>query len=566
MVTRPTSPEPKEPTLDTDDDGDSALRDATILVVDDDPANRLAIEAALGDLADRLVMAESGDAALRKLLEQDFALILLDVQMPGLDGFETARVVRSRLRNQTIPIIFVTAYSKDDKEILRGYELGAVDFLFKPIVPEVLRAKASVFVQLREQAQKMAQQSDRLRIMEREQHERELEQQRKQAQAELLRRERDEQLRINARLEETDRQKDRFIAVLAHELRNPLAPLVTGLEIFEDVDFANPEHTRVREAMSRQVRTLNRLVDDLLDVSRIASGKIVLQPDLIDLREVCRQAVNATEGAAAARFQDLKVEIPETEVLVNGDAVRLGQVVSNLLSNAVRYTPTEGWICVSLRVEGDEAAIAVEDTGRGLEAEAMSRIFEMFVQEREGGEGLGLGLTLVKNLVEMHGGTVSCTSEGRGLGSRFEVRIPMAVENEKEAPAAVEQDAEPTQLSVGLIEDEADIRDLVEALFTAWGHTVVQAANGRAGIEMVEAHDFDVVFVDIGLPGIDGYEVARRLSELGDKKPFLVAMTGYGQANDRAKALEAGFDHHVTKPASSSDLKAALRASRQNPS
>ena len=214
--------------------------------------------------------------------------------------------------------------------------------------------------------------------------------------------------------------------------------------------------------------------------------------------------------------------------------------------------------------EGDEALVAVEDTGRGLDPDAIERIFEMFVQEREGGEGLGLGLTLVRNLVEMHGGSVRCESKGRGRGSRVEVRLPRATDAAPRAePSAVEDDPKEA-LRVGLVEDEEDIRDLVEALFTAWGHQVTQAADGTSGVEMVQANDFDIVFVDIGLPGIDGYEVARRVCELGDDKPFLVAMTGYGQANDRARALEAGFDHHLTKPASSADLKAALRARREH--
>lgn len=255
------------------DEGPSTTGD--ILVVDDDPKNLLAIEVALGEIDARLIKAQSGEQALRLLLERDFALILLDVQMPNMDGFDAARIIRSRAKTRHVPIIFVTAFSHNDTDIKRGYALGAVDYLFKPIVPEVLRAKVQVFIELRARTAEVTRQAQQLREMERMEAERRLLEERQRWEADALRLQMEEQQRINAQLEEADRRKDEFIAVLAHELRNPLAPIVTSLELIRD-RAQDPVINRAREIMERQTQHLVRLIDDLLDVARITQGKIEL--------------------------------------------------------------------------------------------------------------------------------------------------------------------------------------------------------------------------------------------------------------------------------------------------
>lgn len=519
---------------------------ADILVVDDDERNLAAIEVALGELGRHLVKASSGHDALRHLLERDFALILLDIQMPGMDGFETAELIRQRGRSRHVPIIFVTAYSRDDREILRGYDLGAVDFLFKPIVPEVLRAKASVFVELQERNAEVVRQAERLRTLERQEHDRRLAAERQRWEAEALR--------------EESQRKDQFIALLAHELRNPLAPLVTGLELMRQFGLDHEGLTRVRRSMRRQVSHLVRLVDDLLDVSRISQGKIDLQFARHDLVRLVQQAVESARPQAEEVQHELTVEVPPEAVVVEGDGVRLVQVIANLLSNAVRYTPPGGAIQVYCGSDGEDAVVRVRDTGRGIPPELAERIFDMFVQEREGGKGLGLGLTLVKQLVDLHEGSVRVHSEGRGHGSEFVVRLPRV---EGEASVADEDDdgEEVPPLRIALVEDEEDVAQALQALLESWGQEVRVAVNGEDGVELITAWKPDLALMDIAMPGLDGYEAARKLREtLPSSDLRLVALTGFGRKEDRRRAHRAGFDDHLVKPAAPRALRRILRS------
>jgi len=320
-------------------------RAADILVVDDNPANLTAIEAALGDLSGRVVRAQSGGDALRLLLERDFALILLDVKMPSLDGFETARLIRARKRSSYTPIVFMTAYSRDDADVSAAYELGAVDFLFKPIRSEVLRAKAAVFVELQARNAEVAQQAQLIREHERREHEQSLKAEREHWEAEALRRQMEH-------LSRADRYKDRFLAVLSHELRNPLSSIVAGLEILREKvadEDARVDATmrRTRDILDRQAKHLARLVDDLLDIARISSGKIQLRREAIVLSDLIEQAVNTSQPMIQERAQELSVQLPEQPIVLSGDAIRLVQVVANLLNNASRYTPVEGRIAIA---------------------------------------------------------------------------------------------------------------------------------------------------------------------------------------------------------------------------
>jgi signal transduction histidine kinase len=531
--------------------GDQAAAPADILVVDDDPANLVAIEVALGSLNFNLVKARSGAEALRFLLERDFALILLDVAMPGMDGFETARIIRARERTRHVPIIFVTAFNRDDADILTGYSLGAVDFLFKPIVAEVLRAKASVFVELQQRTAEVRRQGEQLAELERRDLERRLEEERQSWEAAALR--------------EENRRKDEFLAVLAHELRNPLSPMVTGLELIKCYNLEHAGVERVRASMERQVHHLIRLVDDLLDVSRISRGKITLRREPLDLGPVLAQAVESTRPLFDERKHELTVEMCPEPLPVIGDPVRLTQVVANLLNNAGRYTDKGGKVRLSCGVDGDDAVIRVSDNGRGIPPEMLERIFDMFVQEKDGGAGgLGLGLTLVQSLVALHGGRVRAFSEGSGRGADFVVRLPIArVDLAAVTPPTEDDDlvddGEP--LRIVLVEDQEDVRDAMAALLAGWGHRVDSAPDGETGIKAILDKRPDVALIDIAMPGLDGYSVARHIrARLAAAAPRLIALTGFGREEDRERALSAGFDFHLTKPAVPRDLRRALRS------
>jgi signal transduction histidine kinase len=539
-----------------------------ILVVDDDPSNLAAIEAVLSDLGVRLTLTRSGEDALRHMLQHDYAVILLDVNLPGMNGFETARLIRTRERSKHVPIIFVTGYSNDEKDIRRGYELGAVDYLFKPIVANVLRAKVKVFVDLRNRTAEVARQADQLREAERVEAVRNLEEERRRWEAEELRRQIRRQRLLNEQLSEIDRRKDEFIAMLAHELRNPLVPLVMGLRLIESRKPSDLLIVEARDKMERQVTHLRRLVDDLLDVARISQGKLELDRTFIDLREVVEQANEICRTDIERSNQTLQIEGTEHAVPLHADLVRMTQVVANLLSNASKYSDPGGTIELRWGLEDGRAFCSVTDHGRGIAPEFVDRVFETFAQERADGRGLGLGLALVRELVEKHGGKVEAQSDGPGHGSRFVVWLPLSEgvgAIDRPQPRRRETSAPGNgALRVALIEDDVDIRDLVARLIETWGHMVIGVSGtGRGGAEILLTERPDVAVVDIGLPDIDGYEVARRVhAELRDARPGLVAMSGYGQERDRRLAREAGFDVHLVKPPEPESLREALEYAR----
>jgi signal transduction histidine kinase len=545
-----------EPPCETDALAISYGRD--ILVVDDNQANLVAIEAALSPLGRQLVLAHSGIEALGKLLEQDFALIILDVAMPGMDGFETAKMVRARDKNRATPIIFVTGMSWQDDAVIRGYELGAFDFLMKPIRPEVLRAKASVFVQLQERTIELKAKADELREAQTRAHEREMLAQRRRFEAEVMERQ-------MAQLAETDRRKDEFLAILAHELRNPLQPLQTAVEVLEH-DPDKPVPARIRAIVQRQVHHITRMVDDLLDVARFTAGKLELRRELVTIEDIVEESVTSCRGVIDARKHSVEIIGGKQPAVINGDSVRLVQVISNLLNNAAKYTEPGGKLVVHWGIDNGKAFVKVTDTGKGIPREVLPRVFDMFVQERvrsSGAGGLGLGLGLVKRLVELHGGTVKASSEGQDQGSTFSLEIPLA----PDVLAQTLLPARPTttskkSLRAVVCDDAADLRELVADLLRLRGHDVTVVEDGPSAVRTIVADRPDVALIDIGLPDMDGYEVARQIRrELTDYKPRLIAMTGYGQASDRASAFEAGFDAHITKPASADKILRALYGS-----
>lgn len=684
-----------------------------ILVIDDMPDKLLSIQAVLEELRQNVVCATSGRDALRALLEQDFALILLDVNMPDMDGFETATLIRQRKKSQHTPIIFLTAFSDEDC-IWQGYSLGAVDYILTPVVPEVLRAKVSVFVDLyrkteqvkrharhevelvREQAARAAaeeatRRSDFLSQASRSlarsldlrdtvstllrtpmpflseaslivlqlsaTDERQILITMPQADGfselavrpdelapdlvtaidrvlaeggcelltsrELMRFQgsahsmvlapllgRGHMLGVlglirgplaatfhpadvrlaeelagrgalaidNARLyheiQEGDRRKEEFLAMLSHELRNPLGAINSALAVLtqSEPDEQAGELAAAAQAaqsiMDRQLRQMQRLVDDLLDVSRITRGKIELRKEVIDLRSVVSQSVMTVDPFIRERQHELRLELPSAAVLVHADSARLEQVVTNLLSNAAKYTEPGGKIRLRLLIEDDQAVLSVRDTGLGIPGDMLPKVFDLFVQgdrslDRSQG-GLGIGLTLVKSLVAMHRGTIAAFSGGANEGSEFVLHLPLTRRSEPRRALPDDPAAGIAAARGGhrilLVDDNADLLEMLRLLLARLGHEVHTAGDGPTAIQKAEQLVPDFALVDIGLPGMSGFDVARALRQIDTLANLvLVAMTGYGQADDRRKTSEAGFNHHLVKPVAFSQLQELLQ-------
>jgi two-component system, sensor histidine kinase len=534
------------------------LTASRILVVDDTPANLIAAEAALSPLSRAIVLASSGREALAHLLDHEFALALLDVHMPDMDGYELAKLIRARERTQHLPIIFMTAHAHNETSVLRAYELGAVDFLFRPVLPEVLRAKTSVFVALQERNEQLA--AERM--------ERDFENRRRDYETAALRRERDREQeankelnRLNEALAEHDRRKDSFIAILAHELRNPLASLRTCVDLLHGAP-GQPPTPRVVGALDRQTNVLMRLVDDLLDVSRIKADKIELRPEPLDLVEAVESAIATCRPFIDDKRHTISLETPSGRVSVVGDSIRIGQVIGNLLSNAARYTPAGGRIEVEVAATDTTGIVRIKDSGIGIPTELQDSIFNMFVQERvrsDGSGGLGLGLALSRRLIEMHNGAIKVESEGRGKGTTFEFQLPrsgtpIAIALRKRTRDMQPLKAEPSQpaaIRTIVIDDNEDARDLLCDLLRTRGYEVLSAADGNAGLDLIREHRPDVALVDLGLPKLDGFAVIEALQrDCPDLKTRLVALTGYGETADYERTKRAGFHAHLVKPAS----------------
>jgi signal transduction histidine kinase len=504
------------------------------LLVDDLEENLLSLDALLRRDGLVLLKARSGDEALELLLEHDIALALVDVQMPGLNGFELAELMRGNDRTRRVPIIFVTAGNADSQRRFRGYEAGAVDFIHKPIESDILRSKADVFFELYRQRQQIAVQRDELKA------------------------------RSDA-LEEADRHKDEFLATLAHELRNPLAPVRHGLDILRKSPDS-PDAPEIREMMDRQLVHLVRLIDDLLDVSRVSQGKIELRRQRIQAAAVLRSALESSGPLIESAGHSLTVDEPAVPIWLDADLTRLAQVVGNLLNNAAKYTPEGGSIVLSLHTEGGEAVIAVSDNGLGIPADMKSKVFQLFAQveghtDRARG-GLGIGLALVKQLVALHNGSVSAESAGVGQGSVFTVRLPLAagnVETVSEAEPKGDQMAPTRPLRVLVVDDNVAVAQTVGWMLEEIGHQYCLVHDGRQALQTAREFMPDAILLDIGLPIMDGYAVCRAFRQDDVfKDALIIAQTGWGQQRDKALASEAGFDHHLVKPVAYDDLERLL--------
>jgi len=379
-----------------------------------------------------------------------------------------------------------------------------------------------------------------------------------------------ERVKAQRALRDADRRKDEFLATLAHELRNPLAPLRNSLEILRHVGSDPVASGKARAVMERQVRQLSRLVDDLLDISRITSGKIELRKQYVDLGDLVASAVEGSQPLMKSHRHRLSINLPQRPISLEADPARLAQTMINLLDNAAKYTPPGGEIVLSADALDDQAVISVRDNGIGISAESLDKVFELFMQvdasaERSHG-GLGIGLTLVKRLVELHGGSVTVHSAGAGAGSEFIVKLPLAekthgVLGAAAAGAAASHTSEMRRILV--VDDNVDAATSLKMLLELMGHEVRLAHDGASALATAAAEPPDVIFLDIGMPGMTGYDVARSVrGELGLVGTFVVALSGYGTSLDRRRSLEAGFDEHAVKPIEPEQIEALLADAR----
>lgn len=665
---------------------------AKILIVDDLPEKLLVYRVVLEELGQELITAHSGAEALRQVLHHDFAVILLDVNMPDMDGFETAALIRNRRRSAHTPIIFVTAFA-DELRISEGYARGAVDYILAPIVPEILRAKVKVFVDLFRMTEQVKRQAEEKIALAEERSRREaaedanrrlqflvgagsvlgqsldfqvtaqdvarvivpdfsdlvviaqvesktggwtfihaegrdgsvvfheyndldrlpahwataIERSLVSGMPELLPgrlaglqtapetlvlplrargrtfgvlcftrepsnrtfTEGDVNVALavasrsaiamdNARLykdvETADRQKNEFLSMLAHELRNPLAPIRNAVAVLRH--RADPESVRwAEDIIDRQVTHLVRMVEDLLDVSRITQGKIRLELERLSIADAVASAVETSRPLIDSRRHHLQVRVPQEPVLITGDQARLAQVLGNLLNNAAKYTPDGGTIWITALREGEQAVFRIRDTGIGIPGEMLARVFDLFAQvdnslDRAQG-GLGIGLTLVRRLVEMHGGSVEVASAGPNLGSEFTIRLP-ALASTRVPDAARGPAAIPTVgpgLRILVVDDNVDAANTLGELLRIKGHQVRVTYDGHSAVESSGTFRPQVAILDLGLPGLSGYQVAQRLKEeLPENPPLLIALSGYGREEDLRRSSESGFDHHFIKP------------------
>ena len=375
-----------------------------------------------------------------------------------------------------------------------------------------------------------------------------------------------ERKRAQQTLEDANRYKDEFLAMLAHELRNPLAPISNALQLLQVVDPSSAQATHVRAIMERQLSHLVRLVDDLMEVSRITRGKIELRREPVLLSSVMLSAVETARPALEAAQHNFRIDMPAEAIEINGDFVRLAQVISNLLGNAAKYTDASGDISLVAERHGEEALIRVRDNGIGIDEAMLPRIFDMFAQvpasQRRSQGGLGIGLALARALVELHGGRIEAASAGPGKGSQFTVRLPVArvVRSAGASPAQPKAaTAAPHRRRVLIVDDNVDAAETLQMVVSTMGHDAETAHDGRAALEAARSRRPDIVLLDISMPGMDGFTVARRIrSEPELRKIRVVALTGFGQQDDRRRTREAGFDDHLVKPVSREDLRRLL--------
>jgi signal transduction histidine kinase/DNA-binding response OmpR family regulator len=679
----------------------SPLDRSNILIVDDRLDKRVVFRTILEELDQNIVTASSGEEALRWLLDNECAVILLDVNMPGMDGLETAELIRARRKSSHTPIIFITAFA-DEMHTAKGYSLGAVDYILSPVVPNILRSKVKALVQLHRLNAELKKRSDERVALVKEQAARSMaedSQRRASFLAEatqvmassldvetilkgaaslvvpfladfsaivlvgedgnvrarrgagvagwdqylgdqrhsfdaMLARQQDQAIakgehsscdrlvqapqadavdegpagEIHAfplvtrgktrgalllalgpssrhlvgadlsladslagraasaldncllyeEIQNADRRKNEFLATLSHELRNPLAPMRAALHMLRvNPDVAAAKSRALLETMDRQVAQMTRLVDDLLDISRITRGVIELRREPIDIAVEIRNALESCEGPLEIGRHELVVNLPKEPLKVVADRVRVQQILENLILNAVKYTEPDGRIEVSAHAEISDVAIQVRDNGIGIASDKLAQVWELFVQVDDSHErtrkGLGIGLALVKDLVKRHGGSVDAQSDGLGKGSVFTVRLPRAVRGDmtgaSEPAKAPEASPASAARRILIVDDNLDAAETLSMMLEILGHETCQAHDGNKALAKAEEFKPDLIFMDIGLPGISGHEAASRMrKDMAMTDVYMIALSGYGTEEDRRKSLYAGFDSHVVKP------------------
>jgi signal transduction histidine kinase len=516
---------------------ESIGRGARILLADDNADMREYVRHLLGQ--EFIVeTAVDGIQALEAARAHPPDLVLTDVMMPKLDGFGLLAALRADSQTKTIPVIMLSARAGEEAR-LEGLERGADDYLIKPFSARELLGRIRSQLELHRLRTQAA--NEREQLLTREQE---------------ARRE----------AEEANRSKDEFLAMLGHELRNPLAPILTALQLMQ-LRKGGPTD-RERTIIERQVYHLTRLVDDLLDISRITRGNIRLKKEQVELATVVAKAIEMTSPLIEERMHYLSVSVPTSGLLLNGDPARLVQAISNLLTNAAKYTEPRGRIWIKGSRQGNHLELRVRDNGIGMSAEMVSHVFDLFYQGTQRSDrsqgGLGIGLAIVRSLILLHGGTVEAVSEGAGKGSEFIVRLP-AVEGQslpKEAEARPESRLRNPQggLRVFIVDDNEDAALLLSEALTDKGHLTRTAFDPVSALQMVRDFLPEVILLDIGLPVMDGYELANRIRQIPELRAArLFALTGYGQDSDRAQSLELGFERHLAKPIEIETLDSLIR-------
>jgi PAS domain S-box-containing protein len=674
-------------------DGPADGMPINILIVDDEPANLTVLETILDRPDYRLVRAESADEALLALVAEEFALIILDIRMPGMSGLELAQMIKARRRSAHIPIIFLTAYFGEDEHVLKGYDSGAVDYLHKPVNVVVLRSKVEVFADIHRKRHELALANAALlaEVAERRRAEEQLvefnqtleERIRERTQAlranearlrfatdaaqlgiwswqpdrdelfwenawpcatfgvaatagpmsvgaciaklvhpedrpafaELIRaagerrgrvvfegrlvlpdmgerwvevigqpmgdsdirsaplfgtaRDITERKRAEQELREADARKDFFLATLAHELRNPLAPIRTAAHILKMPGVPSESLEASRAIIARQVSHMSLLLDDLLDISRVSRGKLVLKRTLFNLGDALEEAIESAQPLIAAKAHRLRYEPPDPVVRLDADRVRMIQVVTNLLTNAAKYMATGGQMTLTVVVDDSALRLSVRDNGIGIAPEMLPRVFDMFSQvsdaPRPAEGGLGIGLALARGIVDLHEGAIKAASAGLGLGSEFTVCLPRKTVHFDLAPessAGIHQPEATQPRRVLIADDNRDAATSLMHFLALRGHRVTTVTTGSEALSRALRERPDVLVLDIGMPDLSGYEIARRVrDEAWGSGATLIAVTGFGQERDRRDAFAAGFDHHLTKPVDPSALERLLAMS-----
>jgi signal transduction histidine kinase len=559
-----------------------------ILLVDDEARNLDILESFLTAPDYNLVRALTAEQALLVLLEGEFAAIVLDIQMPRISGIELANIIKQRKRTQHIPIIFLTAYYQEDKDVLQGYGTGAVDYLTKPVNPQILKSKLEVFVDLFRKTRALVATNAALevQILQRQEAEAALQKANNELEARVLERtadlnranqelsDREAALRASeAQATAASRAKDEFLAALSHELRTPLSPvLLLATEAAGNESL--PEEVRADfEIIAKNVSLEARLIDDLLDLTRITHGKLALEMLPFDAHVGLRHALSLARADMEVKRIQLVLHLDSARSTIVGDEIRLEQAFWNVINNAVKFTPVAGRIAVETRTvaEGRELEVAISDTGIGMTPAELARVFKAFSQGdhvlRDGNRrygGLGLGLAISQSMIERHLGTISASSEGRNMGTRFVIRLPLIQVGASKGPSDSSHVSLP-QISNGtrqrrcrvlLVEDHQPTCAALKLLLGHRSYEVTATACLADARAAAGAEQFDILISDIGLPDGDACEL---MSELGERGGLVgIALSGYGMDEDIKRTKAAGFMSHLTKPISAEDLDRAL--------